>query len=328
MNRLCLPIRLIPAHAGSTCSGYADPGRRRAHPRSRGEHFIRFRFRGRGRGSSPLTRGALVGRFGRCVRGGLIPAHAGSTRACRIHAVCEGAHPRSRGEHSFRVWMVTVFPGSSPLTRGAPAHPQAHWRIAGLIPAHAGSTRRRHRQSIQGTAHPRSRGEHRDLSQGAQWLWGSSPLTRGAPAVFNAETLAAGLIPAHAGSTTSWRACSRVSGAHPRSRGEHSTPKRQSYPPDGSSPLTRGALLGCGAYGDSHGLIPAHAGSTGGIPDRRIFRRAHPRSRGEHSIPASPWNKTSGSSPLTRGARLNPPCDCCCAGLIPAHAGSTAKPTL
>ena len=70
---------LIPAHAGKTHSGSPAPGRRRAHPRSRGEnHRLTAGIEDAG-GSSPLTRGkrshVRVGHL--AVR--LIPAHAGKT---------------------------------------------------------------------------------------------------------------------------------------------------------------------------------------------------------------------------------------------------------
>ena len=51
------------------------------------------------------------------------------------------AHPRSRGEHSKIGGLNTDLTGSSPLTRGA-LRPSFRFRVgAGLIPAHAGSTR-------------------------------------------------------------------------------------------------------------------------------------------------------------------------------------------
>ena len=75
----------------------------------------------------------------------------------------------------------------------------------------------------------------------------------------------------------------RLSGAHPRSRGEHAE--------------ERPGIV-AGAW-----LIPAHAGSTSTDIKVETITRAHPRSRGEHAeerpgIVAGAW-------------------------LIPAHAGST-----
>ena len=50
--------------------------------------------------------------------------------------------------------------------------------------------------------------------------------------------------------------------AHPRSRGEHDRYKVLGGNVQGSSPLTRGALINV-EHAKAHvGLIPAHAGST------------------------------------------------------------------
>ena len=91
----------------------------------------------------------------------------------------------------------------------------------------------------------------------------------------------------------------------------------------GSSPLTRGkrheGVHGC----LDEGLIPAHAGKT--MPPRSPRRpaRAHPRSRGENRARPGCPSTGAGSSPLTRGKRVRPPCTRCRYGLIPAHAGKT-----
>ena len=50
--------------------------------------------------------------------------------------------------------------------------------------------------------------------------------------------------------------------AHPRSRGEHLRHGEAGVLDSGSSPLTRGALLGHHVCQSTGGLIPAHAGST------------------------------------------------------------------
>ncbi len=70
-----------------------------AHPRSRGEHLANVDAVDSAAGSSPLTRGARGVRHQcpDCV--GLIPAHAGSTRARPCRYGPGWAHPRSRGEH-------------------------------------------------------------------------------------------------------------------------------------------------------------------------------------------------------------------------------------
>ena len=113
--------------------------------------------------------------------------------------------------------------GSSPLTRGARRTVAVAALVEGLIPAHAGSTwhnpqgkkhkaahprsRGEHslraRMSVARGAHPRSRGEHLTFSFCAALIRGSSPLTRGAPGGGLVVRGGLGLIPAHAGSTTS-----------------------------------------------------------------------------------------------------------------------------
>ena len=50
---------------------------------------------------------------------------------------------------------------------------------------------------------------------------GSSPLARGTQQTRHGEQYPPGLIPARAGNTSEGRSAGVVSGAHPRSRGEH-----------------------------------------------------------------------------------------------------------
>ena len=194
------------------------------------------------------------------------------------------------------------FRGSSPLTRGARANARATRPRSGLIPAHAGSTSTDTSNMPFGRAHPRSRGEHAAQCPVAWAAWGSSPLTRGAPALDYLVPGAQGLIPAHAGSTATSFPPSSACRAHPRSRGEHFDGEGHRAFDRGSSPLTRGALEEKWTTAASAGLIPAHAGSTQGCAraDGEVW--AHPRSRGEHTheppVDACVW----GSSPLTRGA--------------------------
>ena len=92
---------IIPAYAGSTSWSRSRGARSEDHPRIRGEHpsspsvvldFV---------GSSPHTRGALVPAAGVGVRGGIIPAYAGSTVAGGERGAEDRDHPRIRGEHSY-----------------------------------------------------------------------------------------------------------------------------------------------------------------------------------------------------------------------------------
>ena len=213
-------------------------------------------------GSSPLTRGALQVEIDNGMVTGLIPAHAGSTRRFCFYFFASRAHPRSRGEHFLCMSSTFRSVGSSPLTRGARRRTFTGDRPNGLIPAHAGSTRMNRTVIQSWRAHPRSRGEHLTCTLVSDEVQGSSPLTRGARGLILPCFVCRGLIPAHAGSTVSFRAKAACTSAHPRSRGEHSC--YSTY------------FLGFRAHPRSRGehppvtarpphlfrLIPAHAGST------------------------------------------------------------------
>ena len=191
-------------------------------------------------GSSPLTRGKLSVYRVRAARVGLIPAHAGKTRS-RYSALSEtAAHPRSRGENTIRPLGGGRLQGSSPLTRGKPPHLTPGSVLAGLIPAHAGKTRRTAARSWRRPAHPRSRGENPWWIADKSCAKGSSPLTRGKPEADSERRRSPGLIPAHAGKTPAPEPRRISAPAHPRSRGENLSPDDQALADSGSSPLTRG----------------------------------------------------------------------------------------
>ena len=173
-----------------------------------------------------------------------------------------GAHPRSRGENELVDMFYSGQPGSSPLTRGKPAHACVDQDSVGLIPAHAGKTLRGHLSVSFLGAHPRSRGENITVSTGWEIVEGSSPLTRGKPHHLGCDVRDTGLIPAHAGKTRIRSINERRGEAHPRSRGENV----RLYPTleigSGSSPLTRGKRKAITGEDADFGLIPAHAGKT------------------------------------------------------------------
>ena len=151
-------------------------------------------------------------------------------------------------------------PGSSPLTRGTHEWPRPYGCSARLIPAHAGNTGCAPMATSPCWAHPRSRGEHQCVTEALTEITGSSPLTRGThvrhfsrqrlkrliPAhagntlVCGPSILRRGAHPAHAGNTRHQPVLSRMLGAHPRSRGEHTRIRVRMVVRPGSSPLTRG----------------------------------------------------------------------------------------
>ena len=191
-------------------------------------------------GSSPLTRGK---REVAKVRGcdlGLIPAHAGKTRSRRRRRMAWPAHPRSRGENAVASAATHGVAGSSPLTRGKLGLAVVAVGALGLIPAHAGKTRRRSPRALGRAAHPRSRGENFEETSLLASCPGPSPLTRGKPQLLADGLVQARLIPAHAGKTSGASHPHGTNAAHPRSRGENLTRTCRDLIYTGSSPLTRG----------------------------------------------------------------------------------------
>ena len=184
VNSPIYTLRLIPAHAGKTCSGAGRWSVCRAHPRSRGENSQAKTIPARGPGSSPLTRGKLPGENDPRAGAGLIPAHAGKTGLKPPKTSRSTAHPRSRGENPRGSVARASTRGSSPLTRGKRSVREDERTMTGLIPAHAGKT-------------PRP-------TLSCRRVGGSSPLTRGKPTAFSPGLSPPGLIPAHAGKTLAW----------------------------------------------------------------------------------------------------------------------------
>ena len=253
-------------------------------------------------GSSPHVRGALLVVEPLRVRGGIIPACAGSTRDCDGTPYIRWDHPRMCGEHRVRLICRVLRTGSSPHVRGAPAAVVVCHLVRGIIPACAGSTNRRGWCAWPKRDHPRMCGEHDAHTAIRRSDRGSSPHVRGALFSSLVSFRIWGIIPACAGSTfVARRTADRVRD-HPRMCGEHSENVPRSFASTGSSPHVRGARsLICCCF--SMGIIPACAGST--------HRECHPHLRPQ------------GSSPHVRGAplsRLEAPR---AAGIIPACAGST-----
>ena len=321
LHRLCRG--LIPAHAGKT--ELFEVGERPpwAHPRSRGENSTRRELTRPSRGSSPLTRGKLGHCAIDCHVSRLIPAHAGKTSESWKRLNLPQAHPRSRGENAPGRRRRKRARGSSPLTRGKRARSIQRRNSVRLIPAHAGKTDHGATGGARSGAHPRSRGENAFQAAKKVAARGSSPLTRGKPPPGQRRPHGRGLIPAHAGKTNAGAAFCRAVRAHPRSRGENGKASAVDLSAMGSSPLTRGKPAAKRASMLTGGLIPAHAGKTGGGPRRGRGAWAHPRSRGENCCAALIAASVRGSSPLTRGKQPYAHHNNSRRGLIPAHAGKT-----
>ena len=210
-------------------------------------------------------RGALRKSLYEAITTGIIPAHAGSTH--RTVPSCRPGrdHPRARGEHSDADLLECLRPGSSPRmrgtnefyprsvfqvgssprTRGTLDHAFAFLGVGGIIPAHAGNTRRYSHVSETCWDHPRACGEHMPPSCSMLIVEGSSPHMRGTHRRTARAGRHVGIIPAHAGNTipTSPFRCSCRD--HPRACGEHIKTLYDAVARPGSSPRMRGTPISC-----------------------------------------------------------------------------------
>ena len=152
---------------------------------------------------------------------------------------------------------------------------------------------------------------------------GSSPLARGTRLGLVGCDCARRLIPARAGNTAFVSMSRMMVSAHPRSRGEHSSPHSEATRAVGSSPLARGTPGERLRQDTASRLIPARAGNTQRQQPNRRRRPAHPRSRGEHFTLEVIARLKDGSSPLARGTLQLFGLTRYGLRLIPARAGNT-----
>ena len=290
-------------------------------------------------------RGALIAQFLRADQVGIIPAHAGNTAMPIYWNVCDRDHPRAcgeptsfiqgrfskwdhpraRGEHSIMRSRFSVLVGSSPRMRGTPSADWADRRCWGIIPAHAGNTRRYSHVSETCWDHPRACGEHMPPSCSMLIVEGSSPHMRGTHRRTARAGRHVGIIPAHAGNTipTSPFRCSCRD--HPRACGEHVKKIACKKFDMGSSPRMRGTRRWAAPMFSFQGIIPAHAGNTA-VAFRSWFQpRDHPRACGEHDVRGTECTNWKGSSPRMRGTRVGHDGLLGAFGIIPAHAGNTSS---
>ena len=212
--------------------------------------------------------------------------------------------------------------GSSPHTRGTPLHSSITVVSRRFIPAYAGNARRSIPNRTRYAVHPRIRGE-RGLSQQYNLSCrGSSPHTRG---TLYRRTPILGrprFIPAYAGNAVQHRPASGQNAVHPRIRGERGHHSASDSATAGSSPHTRGTR--CFVIHDAFGsrFIPAYAGNA--PPTAHPWQRpaVHPRIRGERNTVGKSVPKIYGSSPHTRGTRVDQPLRRRLRRFIPAYAGN------
>ena len=318
------PPGIIPAHAGLTLIKRGDLDKMRDHPRACGAHMPFTQDILSAAGSSPRMRGSLFGSLCKHILKGIIPAHAGLTLTKVARILDLRDHPRACGAHPLLTTSSTVSRGSSPRMRGSHGFCDADVRVMGIIPAHAGLTRKKKALKYGDRDHPRACGAHDDFALHCNTESGSSPRMRGSPGMPEDENEKGGIIPAHAGLTASLLGSRLPPGDHPRACGAHGKRRGGHTAGRGSSPRMRGSRSLFMVKNMQLGIIPAHAGLTlvnELIPHRY---RDHPRACGAHLPGPSRERPGAGSSPRMRGSppkSTHPPLS---SRIIPAHAGLTS----
>ena len=133
----------------------------------------------------------------------IIPAHAGNTFGHVITDSLNRDHPRACGEHTMCLTDIDQELGSSPRMRGTLFWFRLTIIGTGIIPAHAGNTAWPTLDLISVRDHPRACGEHDQSAKLLISIEGSSPRMRGTHDLCRRPDSGEGIIPAHAGNTSS-----------------------------------------------------------------------------------------------------------------------------
>ena len=136
-----------------------------------------------------------------------------------------------------------------------------------------------------------------------------------------------GIIPAHAGLTSSLIRLMLRYRDHPRACGAHASAACRAECPTGSSPRMRGSHVALAVERSLDGIIPAHAGLTVRPDSGKDGRRDHPRACGAHVPEIAASFMAMGSSPRMRGSLFWFAAASQRSGIIPAHAGLTISGT-
>ena len=194
-----------------------------------------------------------------------------------------------------------------------------------IIPAHAGQTNRPRGIRGQGSDHPRACGANPCLVRVCAFCCGSSPRMRGKRMHMDMSSVAARIIPAHAGQTTSLFSSRKRVTDHPRACGANPRMLNVPHTPSGSSPRMRGKPMVQRIAVKHIRIIPAHAGQTPTGTCSAKPATDHPRACGANPVSEVKARWSVGSSPRMRGKHA------CLTGcprpfrIIPAHAGQTVR---
>ena len=214
----------------------------------------------------------------------------------------KSVHPRIRGERTATAYHISAKCGSSPHTRGTQELTRDRNYRGRFIPAYAGNACTIRRSVPIPSVHPRIRGERVDFYTASAENGGSSPHTRGTRGMSGMSCPVHRFIPAYAGNARRFSMNGPAKAVHPRIRGERATRPHQ----------RRSSLR----------FIPAYAGNALFVDHDSILNTVHPRIRGERCVGAISIDRSSGSSPHTRGTLVTYARACGVERFIPAYAGN------
>ena len=254
------------------------------HPRVRGDILSDGAFRLYVSGSPPRARGHLGGGPVDVRLLGLTPACAGTSCLTALSGCMCRAHPRVRGDIGWEPAYDTVVAGSPPRARGHRDHCDADAALPGLTPACAGTSVVFRKSSARRRAHPRVRGDIRDIERhDCAGTDSSPPRARGHLPEPVTQVSVSGLTPACAGTSQLPRAFTAAAQAHPRVRGDNDGPGGGVRAGRGSPPRARGHRIPAMTEQLVHGLTPACAGTSEDVQHTTdMMPGSPPRARGHH----------------------------------------------
>ena len=171
--------------------------------------------------------------------------------------------------------------------------------------------------------HPRVCGEKVLFGSYNRSPQGSPPRARGKGAFWVIQSLSSRITPACAGKSSARSRAPSQPRDHPRVRGEKSRAALAAMPFLGSPPRTRGKGPGCIHDEQLVRITPAYAGKRQRSQCLTIWRKDHPRVRGEKSSLHKLTIICKGSPPRTRGKALQVYISTSWYRITPAYAGKS-----
>ena len=172
--------------------------------------------------------------------------------------------------------------------------------------------------------HPRPCGEQSNSIITVLPCTGSSPPVRGTAIQADIPASTDRFIPARAGNSYGIKAAGLGTAVHPRPCGEQRKPGACLHVSSGSSPPVRGTVLINRKNSCIIRFIPARAGNSNIVIQRRCAQAVHPRPCGEQCDRLEANVSNFGSSPPVRGTAKTQPMPRALHRFIPARAGNSS----